>query len=205
MLNKMKKQKTKSEILLVLMIITVGVLGISLISAAETFQGGLTQSFSGEYRVYGSSVNPQFNNPNFLYTSGFTSPEIYWPKYNQGDCLERQDFIMQIAPGGCSPAVVTSDLLEEQNVPVFCKIMSIQVNPLIDISRIRALRFTRDYPNGVSSVSYFPAKAALQSQQGLVSSPVKDNLGYLVVVLSRQKIESEMPEFVAGNITAVID
>ena len=205
MLNKMKPQKIKSEILLVLMIITVGVLGISIISAAETFQGGLTQSFSGEYRVYGSSVNPQFNNPNFLYTSGFTSPEIYWPKYNQGDCLERQDFIMQIAPGGCSPAVVTSDLLEEQNVPVFCKIMSIQVNPLIDISRIRALRFTGDYPNGVSSVSYFPAKAALQSQQGLVSSPVKDNLGYLVVVLSRQKIESEMPEFVAGNITAVID
>ena len=42
--------------------------------------------------------------------------------------------ILQIAPGGCSPSVVTSDLLEEQPVPVFCKVMAIQVNPLIDVS-----------------------------------------------------------------------
>ena len=179
---------------------------VSIISAAEPFQGGQSATaFAGTYRVYGASLNPQFNNPNFLYTTGFTSPEIYWPKYNQGDCTERQDFIMQIAPGGCSPSVVTSDLLEEQNVPVFCKIMSIQVNPLIDVSRIRALRFTGNYPKGVSSVSYFPARAALRSQTQLVSSPVKDNLGYLVIVLSKQKTEAEMPDFVKGNITAVID
>ena len=179
-------------------------ININLIQAQ--FSGGYPTTFSGgAYRVYGSSVNPQFNNPSFLYSSGYTNPEIYWPRYNQDDCLERQDFIMQIAPGGCSPAVVTSDLLEEQNVPVFCKIQALQVNPLIDISRIRALRFRGQYPEGVSSVSYFPAKAAIQSGNTLISSPLKDNLGYVVIVLSKNRIEGEMPEFVQGNITAVID
>ena len=165
-----------------------------------------TPSFSGStYRVYGSSSNPQFNNPSFLQSSDFTSPETYWPKYNQGDCLERQDFIMQIAPGGCSPSVVTSDLLEEQNVPVFCKVQAIQVNPLIDITKIRALRFKGDYPEGVSSISYFPARAAIRSTNRLISSPLKDNLGYVVIVLSRTQAEVQMPEFIEGTITATID
>src|SRR3989344_5777458 len=153
-INKMKPAKLLTTAILIIAV------AVSIISAAEPFQGGQSATaFAGTYRVYGASLNPQFNNPNFLYTTGFTSPEIYWPKYNQGDCTERQDFILQIAPGGCSPSVVTSDLLEEQNVPVFCKVQALQVNPLIDVSRIRALRFTGQYPPGVSSISYFPARA----------------------------------------------
>jgi len=38
---------------------------------------------------------------------------------NDSVCREGQDFLIQIAPFGCTPAVVRSDLLEEQNVPVF--------------------------------------------------------------------------------------
>jgi len=34
-------------------------------------------------------------------------------------CESGQDIIMQITPFGCTPAVVRSDLLEEQDVPVF--------------------------------------------------------------------------------------
>ncbi len=179
---------------------------LSLAFAQETFSHSYPATFGGgSYRVYGSSVNPQFNNPSFLHSSYFTSPEIYWPDFDKEDCLERQDFIMQIPPGGCSPAVVTSDLLEEQNVPVFCKVSAIQVNPLIDVSKIRALRFTGKYPEGVSSVSYFPARASIQSGNQLESSPVKDNLGYAVIVLSKNDVEGEMPDFVEGNISAVID
>jgi hypothetical protein len=207
-MNKTENQKKniKNEIFLILIIFII-LINLNFIFAADSFSGGYPSNFGGAtYRVYGSSLNPQFNNPSFFSTSGFTSPEVYWPKYDKGDCYERQDFVMQIAPGGCSPAVVTSDLLEEQNVPVFCKVMAVQVNPLIDVSKIRSLRFSQaNYPKGVSSISYFPAQAALRSQTSLINSPVKDNIGYLVIVLSRQQAEKDMPDFVQGNITAAID
>jgi hypothetical protein len=165
---------------------------------------GSYQGTSGP-RVYGASINPQFTNPSFFSAGAYTNPEVYWPKFRMQDCYARQDIIMQIAPGGCSPAVVRSDLLEEQNVPVFCKVMGIQMNPLIDISNIRSLRFHGNYPPGISGISYFPARAAVRSTQKLENSPVQDNLGYLVIVVSRQEIEGEMPDFIGGNITATID
>src|SRR3989344_81926 len=117
-----KNRKTKIFFILIIFLILVN---IHFIFAAGSFTGGYNPSFAGAtYAVYGSSTNPQFNNPSFFSVSGFTSPEVYWPKFNKEDCFARQDMILQIAPGGCSPSVVTSDLLEEQNVPVFCKIMS---------------------------------------------------------------------------------
>ncbi|MBR9704993.1 hypothetical protein GOV12_06275 [Candidatus Pacearchaeota archaeon] len=182
-------------------------------SSGSGFTGGSSNSFGGSVKgnsfsgssVYAGSVNPQFSNPGFYTGNGFVSPEVYWPKFNQQDCNERADFIMQIAPGGCSPSVVRSDLLEEQNVPVFCKVMSITTNPMIDISRIRSLHFKGDYPPGVSGISYYPARSVLRSQQTLISSPIDNNIGYVVIVLSRYNTEKEMPEFVGGNITATID
>ncbi len=162
-------------------------------------------SISGRYAIYGASSNVQFNNPSFFSGTNFISPDVYWPKFNSQDCLERNDFLMQIAPGGCSPAVVRSDILEEQPVPVFCKVMSIKVNPLIDISRIRSLTFSGQYPRGISGISYYPARTALRSQQNLMSSPVNDNLGYVVIILNRVEKEADMPESIAGNITARID
>src|SRR3989344_6192547 len=38
------------------------------------------------------------------------------------------DFLVQIAPFGCPPSVVRSDLLEEQNVPVFCQLAATKLN-----------------------------------------------------------------------------
>lgn len=210
--NLTKSQTTKqitTTLTALTLLITLSILSINLTLSQEgPFYGGYPTYFGGAgatYRVYGASINPQFNNPSFLYTTGYTNPEVYWPKYNRGDCLERQDFILQIAPGGCSPSVVTSDLLEEQPVPVFCKVSGIQLNPLIDVSHIRALRFIGKYPKGVSSISYFPARASVRSHRQLISSPVKDNMGYVVIVLSRNQIEGEMPDYVEGNITAIID
>jgi len=158
--------------------------------SASSFSGTPTNFISGGYGVYGASSNPQFNNPGFFSGSNFVSPEIYWPKYTSDMCLNRQDFLVQIAPGGCSPAVVRSDLLEEQPVPVFCQLMSLKINPLIDISRIRSLTFTGQYPKGISGISYYPARAAVGSQQSLISSPINDNLGYVVIILARQNNES---------------
>src|SRR4030042_5167709 len=129
------------------------IINLSLIYSQTFSGGGYVPSFSGQsMNVIGPSLNPQFNNPGFFNVAGFTSTSDYWPKFEKEDCYERQDFIMQIAPGGCSPAVVRSDLLEEQNVPVFCKVMAIKTNPLIDVSKIRSLHFKKDYPEGVSSI-----------------------------------------------------
>lgn len=203
-----EKLKLFKQSFISLLIISLFLLNLSLVLAADTtstsFSGGYGSDFGGGYRVYGPSSNMQFSNPSFYNTAGFTSPEVYWPKFNQQSCYERQDFIMQIAPGGCSPAVVRSDLLEEQPVPVFCKVMMTQVNPLIDVSKIRSLHFKEDYPPGVQSISYFPARAALRSQTSLVSSPVNDNLGYLVIVLKQIPAEKNMPDFVEGKVTATI-
>ncbi|MBR9705958.1 hypothetical protein GOV14_02910 [Candidatus Pacearchaeota archaeon] len=206
---KIQKKKRMNAITLVAMLLVsvLSLMGIALaLSGPSVPFSNPSPSSIGGAQIIGASMNPQFNDPNFFGGAGFTSPGIYWSEFNRDDCYDRQDFIMQIAPGGCSPSVVRSDLLEEQNVPVFCKVMSIQANPLIDVSRIRALRFnTKNLPDGVSSISYFPAKAALRSYRNLVSTPVNDNLGYVVIVLSKQVAEKDMPEFVEGEITATID
>jgi hypothetical protein len=171
---------------------------------------------SGNYRVFGSSVNPQFTNP--AYNSASISPfyggtfgtSTTGYQFDERQCQTGGDILMQIIPGSCSPPVIRSDLLEEQNVPVFCKVRAIQINPLIDISRVRSLHFKGDYPKGISGVSYFPARAAVRTnnrynQPDILDSPIRDNLGYLVIVVSKQAIERDMPDFVEGNITATID
>src|SRR3989344_7129325 len=62
----------------------------------------------------------------------------YWPILGDKEsCQARQDLLLQISPIGCQPAVVRSDLLAEQNVPVFCQIDALQINPLVDIDKIK--------------------------------------------------------------------
>ncbi|MDP2924974.1 MAG: hypothetical protein Q8N99_01235 [Nanoarchaeota archaeon] len=173
-----------------------------------------TASFSGNTvgattNIYGSSVNPQFTNPSYGGGYEYTSTSAFWPQFNQQDCMERQDVILQIVPGGCSPAVVRSDLLEEQNVPIFCKVMSVHVNPLVDLTRVRSIHFSGQYPKGVSGVSYYPPRIAIRNSEYYKSSwtrnPINPDMGYLVIVLAKNPVEKDMPESIEGNITATID
>ena len=182
-------------------------MNLNLVLAADStiFSGGVPTSFSGDnYRVYGASVNPQFTQPSF-YGGSETDILGYWNNFNKEDCKERQDVILMIPPGGCSPSVVRSDLLEEQDVPVFCKVSSIQVNPLIDITKIRSIHFKGGNPPGVAGMSYFPARIAVRSDSKLIGSPIADNVGYLVIKLRKTANEKDMPDLIAGNVTAVID
>jgi len=202
----MEKQNRKRELVFILIIFGI-LLNLLVISAPlSSFGGAIPSSFSGDnYRVWGASINPQFTQPGFFGGSGIVNIRDYWSSFNREDCKERQDVILMIPPGGCSPAVVRSDLLEERNVPVFCKVTSIQVNPLIDVSKIRSIHFKGQFPRGISGVSYYPARAAVRSVRSLEASPIIDNVGYLVVTLARQEVESEMPDWLGGNVTAVID
>ncbi|MEN7982212.1 MAG: hypothetical protein ABFQ65_02100 [Nanoarchaeota archaeon] len=151
-------------------------------------------------------------------TPQLTKPGLNSANYNYGTkvqlspldtdsnrCERGQDFLIQVAPFGCTPAVVRSDLLEEQNVPVFCQLAATQINPLIEVDAINYISFKGKMPEGVSGVGFHPAQAAIDSSRGtLLNSPVLENVGYAVIVLEKQKNESAMPDSIEGTLTANI-
>jgi len=148
----------------------------------------------------------QANQPSFdkLYAGDLGN---YWPILQQmedGQCNATTDFVVGIPPGGCSPSVVRSDLLAEQNVPVFCQLYAIKINPLIKASSIKSISFKGDYPEGVRSVVFHPARAAVKSYSTLVNSPTLENIGYVVIILEQNRVEANMSEWVAGNLTATM-
>ena len=146
---------------------------------------------SGSYMA----SNPQYIQPGTgtFRDSGFDSSV----------CEAGQDFIIQVAPFGCTPLVVRSDLLEEQSIPVFCQLVATQINPLIDIEAIDSISFSGEYPKEVSGIGFHPAKSALGVKTKL-NSPILENIGYVVIFLKQQKNESAMPDFVEGTLTAKI-
>ena len=132
----------------------------------------------------------------------------YWPILGNTNetCRARQDLLIQVAPIGCQPAVVRSDLLAEQNVPVFCQIDALRLNPLLDIKQIRSIGFSsRSYPKEISGVSFHPARAALRTNSQLLGDPFLNNIGYAVVLLKRVPNETGLPDFVNFTVQARIE
>jgi len=91
--------------------------------------------------IIGNRISPLFNQ---YYSSGSGGDVVgigdMWPILNDienDQCEAATDFVIGIPPGGCTPTVVPSDLLEEQNVPVFCQLYAVRINPLIKVSSIR--------------------------------------------------------------------
>ena len=145
------------------------------------------------------------SNPRLTTGGAFTAfGEIpYYVGFDETMCKEGQDFIVQIDPMGCSPAVVRSDLLEEEPVPIFCKLQAIKVNPIIDIEAFRTINIKGEYPPEVRTVGFYPSRAALGENVKL-NNLMWDEIGYAVIYLDRQPNESAMPDFVEGNLTARI-
>ncbi len=123
--------------------------------------------------------------------------------FDDKSCEAGQDFLIKISSFGCTPSVVRSDLLEEQNVPVFCQLSATKLNPLIDVEAIESISFKGDYPDAVSGIGFYPAKSALSAKQD-INYPVLNNIGYVTIVLKEQANESSMPDVVKGNLTANI-
>ncbi len=160
--------------------------------------GGAFSSTSTNYQYFRPSFNTFYSNNQI---------DSYWPilrDMDEGKCEAHQDFLVAIPPLGCQPAVVRSDLLEEQNVPVFCKLDALQVNPLIKVSSIKSINFKGDYPEGVAGISFHPARAAVNTYEALLGSPLLNNIGYVVIVLKRNPKEKDMPRTIKGNLTATI-
>ena len=189
----MKKRARIARLGILFAIVLLLVVAFADVSAAQFSR------VSGGFGGYSA----QYYRPSFSYYTG-DQIRTYWAEFGKEQCEARQDFILNIRPGSCQPSVVRSDLLEEQNVPVFCKIDAIKINPLIDVEAIRSISFRGNYPESVAGVGFHPARAAIRSYNTLLGSPLMNNIGYLVVVLRRQKSEAEMPDFVEGNLTALI-
>jgi len=134
-------------------------------------------------------------------SSMFTKEET--KAFDNALCQEGKDFLVQIAPFGCEPAVVRTDLLEENDVQVHCKLGATQINPLIEVETIDSISFTGNYPESVSGIGFHPAKAAL-GVKGDLNSPVLNNIGYLVINLKKQSNASAIPDSVEGTLTARI-
>ncbi|MEK6850398.1 MAG: hypothetical protein AABX85_02390 [Nanoarchaeota archaeon] len=170
-----------------------------IMSFVSAIDYGSTQSFSGASHST-SYVNPV--NYQTSYQTYYTSSDLstYWPMLNDAEsCVGRQDLILQPTIAGCQPAVVRSDLLAEQNVPVFCQIDAIKLNPLIDIEQIDTIRFTTKASTGVVGAGFHPARAALRTRDRLLGSPIINNVGYAVLILKQNRNESSLPDFV--NVT----
>lgn len=118
-------------------------------------------------------------------------------------CQEGKDFLVQISPFGCTPAVVRTDLLEENNVQVLCQLGATQINPLIDVQTIDSISFSGNFSKEVSAIGFHPAKAAL-GVKGDLNSPVLNNIGYVAINLKKQPNASAVPDFVEGKLTAKI-
>lgn len=200
--------KDKIFLSLCIIVLLVGsIFDVVLVSAQQNYR-----NFQGSSR--GSSNYATYQNrPGF--ETYYSSPAgeglgprltTYWPILGDKEtCDIRQDLILNVAPAGCQPAVVRSDLLAEQNVPVFCQIDALKVNPLIDINQIRNIRFLGQYPSEVVGAGYHPTRAALRTNDILLGSPLVNNVGYVVVVLKKQPVEKDLPDFVNVTFNAQIE
>jgi len=163
--------------------------------------------FASSVSAYAVS-NSQFSVPGFnSFNYNYGSSVNLYPSYDEKECGAGQDFILQIDPLGCDPSVVRSDLLEEQDVPVFCSLKATKLNPLIKVKSIDYISFKspEGYPKEVSGVGFHPTRAGIKGNyKQLLNSPILGDIGNVVIVLKKQKNESAMPDFVHGNLTAKI-
>ncbi len=157
--------------------------------------------------TYQTTYNPAFSPTSTNYNVGNILSII-----GNNQCSPSQDFILQINPTGCEDTPVRSDLLADQNVPVFCPVIATKINPLINVNDINSITFTGNFPPGVEGVTFVPYRAALSPatitstgvslQTGLTQQQIGGNIGYVVIVLKQQANESAIPKWINGTLTA---
>ncbi len=118
------------------------------------------------------------------------------------ECNSNIDADFKIIVTECSPSVVTSNLLAEQDVPVYCQLEAIRLNSLIQASSISSITFDGEYPKGVKSISYHPARASINSGKSILLDDVFENIGYVVVVLNKQPNEDNLTKYISSMLTA---
>ncbi|MDP1729110.1 MAG: hypothetical protein Q8L27_02825, partial [archaeon] len=162
----MKREKTNNRKFLALALFLISF----IFSLGFTFAVSSTSVYSVQY--FPPSVTGQFSSLMSGPTSSFSGTTTG----------ENEFFDMQviIPPLGCQPYVVRSDLLEEQNVPVFCQLVPIKINPGIDITRIDSISVVQKSNSPyISGVGFYPANSAIKSKYGVTGVPSGENIGYV--------------------------
>ncbi|MCS7134435.1 MAG: glucosaminidase domain-containing protein [Candidatus Pacearchaeota archaeon] len=147
---------------------------------------------------------PPYFNPSYGFDPTVTIP---WSK----DYCNKtgMDFIVIATPEACEPNPVRSDILEEEDVPVMCRLIAIKINPLIQVPYIKRIDLTTENKSPeIFNVAFFPARAAFsyydykigKKTKELEGYPSMNNLGYLMIQLRKQPIEAKMPEKVVANL-----
>jgi len=171
--------------------------------------------FSSFASAYVQSSGPSSLNNRAMGLGAFSGSQSL--RVDESMCKDGTDFIVQISPLSCTPTLVRSDLLEEENVNVYCQLSATKINPFVDVKAIDWIRFKEEYPKEVVGMGYHPAKSALGYNQetGLQGSALLNNLGYVMVTLRRQPNESALTNckktilggevcWVEGNLTATL-
>jgi len=141
---------------------------------------------------------------NFLSAYTLTVSNSASSNFSSSDsCKTGQDLLVQVTPFGCSPSIVRTDLLEENDVSVYCQLGATKVNSLIEVNSIDSISFSGKYSPIISGVSFHPAQSALGGTTNL-NSKVLSNIGYVVITLKQQANSSAIPDYVTGNLTAKI-
>ncbi len=156
--------------------------------------------------VLGISLNIAATPTPFAYYGD--NARYLFPSFSDDKCEQGQDFFLEIPVAGCTPAIVRSDLLEERDVPVFCRLVGTKLNPLIEVPHIKSIGLNLPGKNNslIKHVLFHPARAGLKSTfTNLISSPQLNDLGYLVVILKKQESEKKMPDIVTAELATKIE
>lgn len=136
-------------------------------------------------------------------SSSILTGTAYSTGLSSEDCSGGSDFLVQIDSTKCEPLLVTSDLLEEEPVTVYCPIVATQINPFIDVNAISYINIVGKYSSDVQTIGYFPSESALGYwYDGTLDNLALNDLGYVAITLRKNANESSMPDFVKGTLTA---
>jgi len=180
--------------LIVLLLFVLTIMCSGFVKAEESIPAS---TYSPEQYYY-----PSLNNPSNFMT---------WQDSFCKDSAQ-MDFIVELTPDACQPNPVTSDLLEEQDVPVLCRLTGVKINPFIQVPYIKRVEtIVESQSKEISYINFYPARSALGYYQfedskvkDLAGVPTLNNLGYLVVYLKQQPIEKNMSKNVSAKIAVNI-
>lgn len=151
----------------------------------------------------------------YLYPNYGSDPTTTMPWLDDYCNNTGMDFLVQIPLDSCTPTVIRSDLLEEQNVQVLCKLTGIKINPLLDVTRIKSIQLTEaTRSEDIIGITYYPPRTALSYysyQQGQATQTTSEgkilglaemnNLGYVLILIRQQPSEAKMPSSIISNLT----
>lgn len=178
----------------------------SLMLTINCFMTTSAADFGASTSIYSTQYYSPTTNPFGSAYSSLISGTSARQSTIAGQDNDFYDLQLFIPPLGCQPYVVRSDLLEEQNVPVFCNLVPLKINPGIDITRINSISIVKKENNPyVTGVGFHPANAAIKSRSGNYGVASGGSIGYVVVVLKQQEVEKNMPANITITLAARID